>query len=631
MGQGRKRPLTVSKTALENGLNAAMITSIITASGSTLELSSNLINGLKRTSAGYGSGAARRFVVERLEKLDRLQAQRKALVEANKDHPDYKRALAESEVFDEMRRSFVNEFAHFYTDNRRTKVFQNSFFTLNAAYNTVGAIAAGIGSQSLTHPRYTGTSNILFIVSGGMVMEYLDGELFSSACKSGYLTVDQLIELFKDVCEGVRHAHQKKILHRDLKPSNIIVCRLDNGDYQAKVVDFGIAKHLQSDGGITAEGEIIGSPLYMAPEQGRAVEVDERSDVYALGCVMYEALAHRPPLKGATALETIAMHESTVPEPVSAAASMAVPAWLDSVIMTCLAKSPGDRFQSMTELLAALDAGPQTREEQSVSEPADRPGATGWRASPVALFVTAIVLVGLIVWTFSLGKREIPPDGEKKKRDNVNALSGDGSKVSTSLEEKNSIRDGSDPPFGVRPSKYIPTTLIARCRDDSEAKLCNQFKNVEFIDFKYSPITGSGFKDLKGLDKVWKVRIGSGPIEDRYLKDLKRLPALRRLEIEQVDSLDGSGLKDLDGLRTLEIVKCALSDKMFDGIASIATLEMLCLKDCSGIDAENLSKVKLLKMLKALELSDSYLDDYSLAGLENASLKELNLGQNSGC
>lgn len=170
LGQGRKRPLTVSKTALENGLNAAMITSIITASGSTLELSTNLINGLKRTSAGYGSGAARRFVVERLEKLDRLLAQRKALVEANKDHPDYKRALAESEVFDEMRRSFVNEFAHFYADNRRTKVFQNSFFTLNAAYNTVGAIAAGIGSQSLTHPRYTGTSNILFIVTGGMAM-----------------------------------------------------------------------------------------------------------------------------------------------------------------------------------------------------------------------------------------------------------------------------------------------------------------------------------------------------------------------------------------------------------------------------------------------------------------------------
>lgn len=463
-----------------------------------------------------------------------------------------------------------------------------------------------------------------------MVMEYLDGELFSSACKSGHLNVDQLIELFRDVCEGVRHAHQKKILHRDLKPSNIIVCRLDNGDYQAKVVDFGIAKHLQSDGGITAEGEIIGSPLYMAPEQGRGAEVDERSDVYALGCVMYEALAHRPPLKGATALETIAMHESTVPEPVSAATSMAVPDWLDSVIMKCLAKSPGDRFQSMTELLAALDAGPQAREEQSVSEPADKSGATGWRAAPVALLVTAIVLVGLTVWTFSLGKREIPPDCEKKKRDNVNALSGDGSKVSTSLEEKNSIRDGSDPPFGVRPSKYAPPTLIARCRDDSEVKLCNQFKNVEFIDFKYSPITGSGFKDLKGLDKVWKVRIGAGPIEDRYLRDLKRLPALRRLEIEQVDSLDGSGLKDLDGLRTLEIVKCALSDKMFDGIAVIATLEMLCLKDCSGLDAENLSKVKLLKKLKALEISDSYLDDDSLAGLENASLKELNLGQNSG-
>lgn len=169
-GQGRKRPLTLSKTALENGLNTAMITSIITASGSALELSTNLINGLKRTSAGYGSGAARRFVVEKLGRIDSLLAERKALVEANQDHPDYKRAVAEGEVFDEMRGSFVNEFSHFYADNRKTKVFQNSFFTLNAAYNTVGAIAAGIGAQSLTHPRYTGTSNILFIVTGGMAM-----------------------------------------------------------------------------------------------------------------------------------------------------------------------------------------------------------------------------------------------------------------------------------------------------------------------------------------------------------------------------------------------------------------------------------------------------------------------------
>ena len=162
-------------------------------------------------------------------------------------------------------------------------------------------------------------------------------------------------------CEAMAYAHRKSVIHRDIKPDNIILTRRsDSGDF-VKLVDFGIAKVLPSEQkqtqNLTQTGEIFGSPLYMSPEQCMGNKVDARSDIYAFGCVMYEALTGSPPFAGDNPIRTILKHINEQPKPISKLPQdYKVPADLESVIMHCLEKDPADRYQNADELLKDLEA-----------------------------------------------------------------------------------------------------------------------------------------------------------------------------------------------------------------------------------------------------------------------------------
>ena len=156
-----------------------------------------------------------------------------------------------------------------------------------------------------------------------LVMDFLDGKPLSEIIVGeGNLPLERCISIFSQVCAGLQHAHEAGVIHRDIKPSNIIISRNEDGTDSVKIVDFGIAKVLDSetDGGIqgvTQAGEVFGSPLYMSPEQCAAKHVDARSDVYSSACVLYECLTGEPPFLGATALDTMQMHVFDVPENIS--------------------------------------------------------------------------------------------------------------------------------------------------------------------------------------------------------------------------------------------------------------------------------------------------------------------------
>jgi serine/threonine protein kinase len=187
-----------------------------------------------------------------------------------------------------------------------------------------------------------------------VVMDLLEGWTISEMIeKKGPMEPATCSEIFIQVCDALSHAHERGILHRDLKPSNIMLLSEEGDQIKAKVLDFGIAKIESKDGQrLTTTGEVFGSPAYMAPEQGLGGSVDARSDIYSLGCVMFEALTAEPPFEGNNAIETIMFHvNKEAPRLLTKVKTDSdLQKAFDKIVARCLEKDPANRYQKMSDL-----------------------------------------------------------------------------------------------------------------------------------------------------------------------------------------------------------------------------------------------------------------------------------------
>ena len=206
-------------------------------------------------------------------------------------------------------------------------------------------------ARKISHPNVVrmhdlGEEHGLLFVS----MEYVAGESLGARIQRlGTLTPAQLRPLVAQLCEGLSAAHAVGIVHRDLKPANVLI---DAND-RVKLIDFGIARgDLQA--GMTATNMVVGTPEYMAPEQVRGGAVDARTDVYALGAVLYHALTGRPPFRGETPISVGLAH---CQDPVTPPRQLRpdIPAVWDQVITRALEKTPAARFPTVQALQAALN------------------------------------------------------------------------------------------------------------------------------------------------------------------------------------------------------------------------------------------------------------------------------------
>jgi serine/threonine-protein kinase len=180
-------------------------------------------------------------------------------------------------------------------------------------------------------------------------MEYIEGRSLKSLLRDRTLPYDEAYELSVQVAEGLAAIHEHGIVHRDFKTANIMV----DGRGVAKILDFGIAKRLgEHTTGLTTDGQVFGTPEYMSPEQVEGGTVDARSDIYALGCVVYEIFVTRPPFVGETPYATLLKHLND-PPPLDPAL-LGLPPALLSLLARCLAKDPGLRFHTATDVIAAL-------------------------------------------------------------------------------------------------------------------------------------------------------------------------------------------------------------------------------------------------------------------------------------
>lgn len=216
-------------------------------------------------------------------------------------------------------------------------------------------------SSSLKHQNIISIYDFGIVGSQAyLVMDCLDGKNLSEVLDEvGHLALDRAVHMFRQTCMGLEHAHKNGILHRDLKPSNLVLIKGEDGSELVKIVDFGIAKVLpnatKEQTRLTQTGDIFGSPLYMSPEQCQAKPLDNRSDIYSLGCLMYESLAGVAPLRGDTAYDTMTMHVSQTPRSFSEVVpELNINKSMEALIFRCLEKLPENRYQSITEVLQDL-------------------------------------------------------------------------------------------------------------------------------------------------------------------------------------------------------------------------------------------------------------------------------------
>jgi len=211
-------------------------------------------------------------------------------------------------------------------------------------------------SAVLSHPNVVATREFGVTEDGQpyIVMDFVDGTPLSTLLENqAPLKPERAIELTLQVCEGLRHAHEKGIVHRDIKPGNIVIEKEGTEKESAKIVDFGIAKDTTQQAGqtLTQTGEVFGSPLYMSPEQCAGRSVDARSDIYSLGCVLCEMLTGSPPHQGKNVLETMMLHMTA-----EAPEFKNLPPDLENILVRALERDLTKRYQSITEMQRALES-----------------------------------------------------------------------------------------------------------------------------------------------------------------------------------------------------------------------------------------------------------------------------------
>ena len=231
-------------------------------------------------------------------------------------------------------------------------------------------------------------------------MEYVEGESLASRLDGTPWRALDAAELVEALARGVEQVHRVGVVHRDLKPGNVLI----ETDGTPKLVDFGLAKDLAEDMGLTRTDTVLGSPSYMAPEQaeGGARRTGPSADVYALGAIFYELLTGRPPFRGATVLETLQQVKTTDPVPPSRLSS-GVPRDAETIALKCLEEAPGRRYTTAGALAEDLRLFLEHRPIVARHiGPAGRLARWARRRPAVAALVTAVILLLLTVTVVSV-------------------------------------------------------------------------------------------------------------------------------------------------------------------------------------------------------------------------------------
>lgn len=457
------------------------------------------------------------------------------------------------------------------------KRFQAEAKTLGALHHSTLVNVYDLGLHDHSLPYYS--------------MELLEGRTLEQILiDDGPLYLDEAIEIFLQVLDGLAYAHRNDIIHRDIKPGNIMVCNVD-GDTVVKILDFGISKFLQlgrQNQSLTMVGETFGSPFYMSPEQSIGADVDARSDIYSIGCSLFEALTSYVPFEGASQMEIVMMHEQDEP-PLLAEVDpdTKFPDSIEYVVAKCLAKHPDDRYQSAKELAIDLERIKDNKYARSFFEGKKPFKTVSQRRSEIAgsdapsnSKRAMVVLTSLIVLAaLSIAAATITYSGQLASR-LTNRRKDDSISNATPTYYSQLSEDGSTIEFNF-PEEQIG--LIGTNRKMLGAVPASgkvQFpadKRLYFFTNRYSATHPEIIKSFRPDDLYGYIL--------RY-----------RFENRQQLRDTLAYLKQLTGLKRLEATECDFGDEEAEEVNALSNLDWIDLKN-TNLTPVGLKNFKILKQL----------------------------------
>ncbi len=338
-----------------------------------------------------------------------------------------------------------------------------------------------------------------------LIMQFVKGKTLEDHIREkGKLPVDEAVNIFSQVCDALGYAHELGVIHRDIKPANIMI----TPDMRVKVMDFGIAK-LTGGTKLTATGIAVGTVWYMSPEQIRGAELDARSDLYALGITLYEALTGRVPFNSESDYEVRKSHvEVNPPSPLMHDSSL--PQAAETVLLKVLSKNPADRYQNAQEFKKAIESirtSPLviTPEYQSQGIPTEQiQKKSSNKGIVIALIILILILCGGAVYYFLFHQKMLAPQVNPLRAEQVYIPAGE----FTMGSEKG--KDDEKPVKKVLLSgyyidKYEVTNLqYQKC---VEAKICGAPQDFLVNKSPSAPVVGVSYNDAKTFCEWAKKRL----------------------------------------------------------------------------------------------------------------------------
>src|SRR5579883_1991417 len=418
-----------------------------------------------------------------------------------------------------------------------------------------------------------------------MVLEYVDGinlELYLQ--QNGRLDAESACCLFATACDALHYAHSNGVFHRDLKPSNLLLVSDKDGAPAVKLIDFGIAtvKH-QGETIANLGEEVAGTPVYMPPEQIQDKTFDARSEVYSLGCVLFEALTGRTPFDSESILSMLIKHAKEAPRMMAEVVQAAdIPPSLEHIVSKCLEKDPERRYSNMDELAEELKSVHFS--EPALTGTADGAKVSGWSKTPLTVAVLVLV-IGAGAWLIGGVNLKRPVDPPRTQQ------------VQPKLEKKG------------------PLLFLPDARESEERSKLDMLRNPEVISYSGQPLTEGTFANLGKMQRLKDLDLTEAGIEDDWLQHIENLP-IRHLAMGE-SKLSDRGMEHIAKLKSLvelDIHATGVTDAglaMLRPLTSMQTLDVSATKVGDG----SISTILGFKNLNRLQISDTKISDAGVASL----------------